>query len=86
MPTDQPGSDPVDSDALRLGEAPAAALRDLQREIGAALALAGQNAVAAQQQGFVIAQAALTQGIVTLYSVDSAALGMATKAEFEKTS
>jgi hypothetical protein len=66
-----------------LATAPAAALAELYSAIGQALANAAQNAVSAQQQGQIIAQAANTQGIATLFSVDTAALGLATQKEVD---
>lgn len=64
-------------DPQSLGTAPAIALRDLYRQIVAAAANAAQNANAAQQQGFITAQAATTMGVATLYSLDTASAGAA---------
>ncbi|WP_171523934.1 RebB family R body protein, partial [Acinetobacter nosocomialis] len=44
-----------------------------------ALANAAHNATNAQQQSYVTAQAATTMGVATLYSLDTAATGVATK-------
>jgi hypothetical protein len=66
-----------------LATAPAAALGELYSAIGQALANAARNAVSAQQQAQIIAQAATTQGIATLFSVDTAALGLATEKEID---
>lgn len=56
-----------------LGEAPAQALGALYQATAQALANAAHNAVNAQQQSYVTAQAATTQGVALLYSVDTAA-------------
>ncbi len=72
-------SNPAHGDSQSPALAPAAALRDLYSAIGEALASAAQNAVAAQQQAQVLAQAVTNQGVATLYSIDTAALGEATK-------
>ncbi len=71
------------NDPQTLASAPAAAMGKLYSAIGQALANAAQNAVSAQQQTQVVALAATTQGIATLYSVDTAALGLATKKEID---
>ena len=44
-----------------------------------ALANAAHNATNAQQQSYVTAQAATTKGVATLYSLDTASTGVATK-------
>lgn len=72
------------NDPQALATAPAAVLGELYSAIGQALANAAQNAISAQQQGQIIAQAANTQGIATLFSVDTAALGLATEREIDK--
>jgi hypothetical protein len=54
--------------------------------VAQSLANAGRNATTAQQQGWVTAQAATTQGIATLYSLDTAAAGAATSKELRSTS
>jgi hypothetical protein len=79
MATDGPVSGSAKNDPQSLATAPAIVLRDLYAAIGQALGNAALNAVAAQQQSQIIALAAATQGVATLYSVDTAALGMATK-------
>jgi hypothetical protein len=76
------GSTPTDPQSL--ATAPAAVLGTLYAAVGQALANAAQNAVAAQQQAQTIAQAAITQGVASLYSVDTAALGLATEKEIDK--
>jgi hypothetical protein len=72
------------NDLQVLATAPARTVEDLYAAIGQALADAAQNAVAAQQQAQTVAQAATAQGIATLFSVDVAALGLATKKEIDK--
>lgn len=61
-----------------LGDAPAIAMGNLFQATAQALANAAHNATSAQQQSFVTAQAAATMGISTLYSLDTAATGVAT--------
>ena len=62
-----------------LGDAPAVAMGNLYQATAQALANAAHNATNAQQQSYVTAQAATTMGVATLYSVDTAAAGVATK-------
>ncbi len=62
-----------------LGDAPAIAMGNLYQGIAQALANAAHNATNAQQQSFVTAQAATTMGVATLYALDTAANGEATK-------
>jgi Killing trait len=71
------------NDPQTLATAPAATLGKLYSAIGQALTDAALNAVSAQQQGQIIAQAAMSQGISTLFAVDTAALGLATKKEVD---
>ena len=61
-----------------LGDAPAVAMGNLYQAIAQALANAAHNATNAQQQSFVTAQAATTQGVATLFSIDTATVGIAT--------
>jgi hypothetical protein len=84
MATDDQTSDSSASDPQSLATAPAVVLGTLYAAVGQALANAAQNAVAAQQQAQTIAQAAITQGVATLYSVDTAAVGLATEKEIDK--
>lgn len=63
-----------------LGTAPAVAMCNLYQATAQALANAAHNATNAQQQMYVTAQAATTMGVSLLYSLDTAADGMATKA------
>lgn len=62
-----------------LADAPAMAMGNLYQATAQALANAAHNATNAQQQSWVTAQAATTQGVATLYSIDTAATGLATK-------
>ena len=52
----------------------------LSAAVAQAIANAAHNAVTAQQQTNITAQAATTMGVATLYSLDTAAAGIATKA------
>ena len=63
-----------------LGDAPAIAMGNLFQASAQALGNAAHNSVGAQQQTAVTAQAATTMGVAILYSLDTAATGMATKA------
>ena len=62
-----------------LGDAPVVAMGSLYQATAQALGNAAHNATTAQQQTNVTAQAATTQGIVTLYSIDTASTGKATE-------
>jgi killing trait domain-containing protein len=61
-----------------LGDAPAVALGNLFQATAQALANAAHNATTMQQQTAITAQAATTQGVATLYSIDTASTGIAT--------
>ena len=61
-----------------LGDAPAIAMGNLFQATAQALANAAHNATASQQQTNITAQAATTMGVTTLYSIDTAADGIAT--------
>ena len=61
-----------------LGDAPAVATSNLYEATSQALSNAAHNATTAQQQSSVTAQAATTQGVSTLYSLDTASTGKAT--------
>ena len=63
-----------------LGDAPAVAMGNLYQATAQALANAAHNATTSQQQTNVTAQAATTQGVATLYSLDTASDGKATAA------
>ncbi len=62
-----------------LGDAPAMAMGNLFQATSQALGIAAHNATTAQQQAAITAQAATTMGVTTLYSIDTASTGMATK-------
>ena len=62
-----------------LGDAPAVAMGNLFQSTAQALGNAAHNATTAQQQTNVMAQAATTQGVALLYSLDTASTGMATR-------
>ncbi len=65
-----------------LGDAPAMAMGNFMMATGQALSNAAHNATTGQQNATLTAQAATTQGITTLYSVDTAATGKATSTIF----
>jgi hypothetical protein len=56
-----------------------AALCDALVSLSQSTGLLFQNAANAQQQAYVTAQAATTQGVATLYGLDTASTGLATK-------
>ncbi len=56
-----------------LGDAPAMALGNVYQASAHSLGLMFENAVGAQQQLAIAAQAATVQGVVQIYSVDTAA-------------
>jgi hypothetical protein len=62
-----------------LAASPSIAMGNLYQATAQALANAAHNATNAQQQMYVAAQAATTMGVALLYSVDTAADGMAVK-------
>ena len=61
-----------------LGDAPAVAMGNLFVATSQALSNAAHNATNNQQQSDVVMQAATTQGLSTLYSVDTASTGVVT--------
>lgn len=61
-----------------LGEAPALSMGSIYQSLGHSTGLAFQNAVSAQQQLNTLRQAATTQGVMQLYSVDVVASALAT--------
>jgi len=65
-----------------LGDSPAMALGNLYIVTSQALGNAAHNATTSQQQTNVTAQAATTEGVAMLLSVDTAATGKATQAIF----
>ena len=62
-----------------LGDAPAIAMGNLYQATAQALANAAHNATNAQQQSYVTSQAATTAGVTSLYALDTASTGIATK-------
>ncbi|MGD9159779.1 MAG: RebB family R body protein [Desulfobacteraceae bacterium] len=66
-----------------LGDSPAVAMANLYQATAQALSNAAHNATTAQQQSNVTAQAATTQGVALLYSLDTAATGEATMKIFQ---
>ncbi|GAB2191742.1 RebB family R body protein [Sessilibacter sp. MAH2] len=66
-----------------LGDAPAMASGNLMMATSQALSNAAHNATTNQQNATITAQAAMTQGISTLYSVDTASSGVATREIFQ---
>ena len=71
------GADVPDAGAMLLVEADGD--HDTLPYLLQALANAAHNATNAQQQSYVTAQAATTMGVATLYSIDTATTGVATK-------
>ncbi len=61
-----------------IGETPAMAMGNLLMSTSQALGNAAHNAANAQQQTNVTAQAATTQCVSTLFTLDTAATGLAT--------
>jgi hypothetical protein len=82
--TDATTVDPQVTDAVTqsnvkvLGDAPAVAMASLYQTMAHATGLLLQNAVTSQQQLNAVAQAATVQGVSLLYTVDTAAAGVAT--------
>lgn len=60
-----------------VGEAPAMALGQVYQATAHSLSILFENAVQAQQQQAILAQAATTQGVMQIYSLDTAATGVA---------
>ncbi len=60
-----------------LGEAPAMAMGNLYQAMAHSTGILFQNAVSAQNQQNILAQAAATQGVMQIYSIDTAADGIA---------
>jgi killing trait domain-containing protein len=65
-----------------LGDSPAVAMGNLYQATAQALANAAHNATMNQQQSGITAQAATTQGVATLYSIDTATTAVATEKIF----
>lgn len=66
-----------------LGDAPAMSMGNLFQATSQAMGNSAHNNTTAQQQTAVTAQAATTMGVATLYSLDTASTGKATKAILE---
>ena len=66
-----------------LGDAPAVAMGNLYQATAQALSNAAHNATTGQQQTNITAQAATTQGVATLYAIDTASTGVATHKIFQ---
>ncbi|KQR13481.1 MULTISPECIES: RebB family R body protein [Xanthomonas] len=62
-----------------LGDAPAIAMGNLFVATSQALSNAAHNATNNQQQSYVTMQASTTQGVSTLYAIDTASDGVATR-------
>lgn len=62
-----------------LGDAPAMSMGNLFQATAQALSNAAHNATTGQQQSNTTAQAATTMGVATLYALDTASTGIATK-------
>lgn len=60
-----------------LGDAPAIATGNFMIATSQALSNAAHNATSGQQNAAVTAQAALTQGVTTLYAIDTATTAVA---------
>ncbi|WP_336718459.1 RebB family R body protein [Chryseobacterium mucoviscidosis] len=56
-----------------LGEAPAVAMGNLYEAMAHSTGILFQNAVSAQNQQNILAQAATTQGVMQIYSIDTVA-------------
>lgn len=67
------------TNAVVLGNAAAVALGNLYQATASALGMAAYNAVNSQQQQNVLAQATTTQGVMQIYSIDTASSGAATE-------
>lgn len=77
-------ADDTATDASSPADRPPNSLGDFFLKIEARLSEAAANAVAAQQQAWVTAIAAQTEGIAVLYSLDTAAAGEGTAEELRK--
>jgi hypothetical protein len=66
------------------GAAPAQAMGNLYMATSQALSNAAHNATNSQQQTNITAQAATTQGVATLYAIDTASTGIATQKIFKQ--
>jgi hypothetical protein len=62
-----------------VGDAPAMAMGSIFQALAQSTGILYQNGVAAQQQQNTLSQAAATQGVMQIYSVDTTAAGAATE-------
>jgi len=62
-----------------VAEAPAMAMGTIYQSMAHSIGILFQNSVSAQQQQNTLAQAAANQGVMQIYSVDTAAGGAATE-------
>jgi hypothetical protein len=69
-----PGLPEPDVDVLKLGDGPPTTLDGFYQTMAKALGQAAENAVQAQQQTAVAAEAATTQSVAHLYALDFTAL------------
>lgn len=67
-----------------LGDAPAIAMGNLFQATSQALANAAHNATSSQQQSYLTMQASTAQGLMTIYSIDTASSGLATWKIFDE--
>lgn len=67
------------TNAKVVGEAPAIAMGAIYQALAHSMSILFENAVSAQAQLAITAQAATTQGVATLYSIDTASTGVATE-------
>ncbi|MEM9458283.1 MAG: RebB family R body protein [Myxococcota bacterium] len=67
-----------------VGASPAVAMGNLYQATAQALANAAHNATMAQQQLYMLAQAATTMGVSLLYSLDTSATGGAASKALDK--
>jgi hypothetical protein len=73
-PASDPESARAETGVTAIGNTPAELLNVLCRSIARAQANAAHNAVALQQNAHTVSQAATTQGVALLYSIDTAAI------------
>ena len=66
-----------------LGDSPASSMGNFMIATSQALSNAAHNATTSQQQTTITSQAAMTQGVSTLYSVETASTGVATSKIFQ---
>ena len=66
-----------------LADSPAMSLSNLYQTVSQSLSLSVQNAVTLQQQTNILHQATTTQGVNLLYTVGTAAVGMAASETLE---